>query len=199
MANSLINTGGEGPPGPSIDVRDEGVQLTAVCTKINFVGAGVTATEPVTDEVDVTIPLTGALVKTAFTELTADSTTTAAVTAPVTLISLAITPDSSSNKFCIFMSASADNSSSSDRQIVFQVWYGLTGSETQQRSTYLFSDNGSSQMGGSCPLNLRLDALGAGEHTVQIRWGTSANTAECRPVANPDYDHCSVVVQEVSG
>jgi hypothetical protein len=52
----------EGPQGPAgsdgsiIAVEDEGVSLTADVKKINFVGAGVTATEPLTDEITVTIP-----------------------------------------------------------------------------------------------------------------------------------------------
>lgn len=42
--------------GSSIEVQDEGVPLTLAVTKFNFVGVGVTVTEPVTDEVLVTIP-----------------------------------------------------------------------------------------------------------------------------------------------
>lgn len=39
-----------------VEVQDEGISLTLAVKKINFVGAGVTATEPVADEVEVTIP-----------------------------------------------------------------------------------------------------------------------------------------------
>ena len=38
------------------EVQDEGISLTLAVKKINFKGAGVTASEPVADEVDVTIP-----------------------------------------------------------------------------------------------------------------------------------------------
>jgi len=42
--------------GGSITVQDEGSSLTTAVTKFNFAGAGVTVTEPVTDEMLVTIP-----------------------------------------------------------------------------------------------------------------------------------------------
>ena len=41
--------------GSALTVEDEGTPLSTNVMKINFVGAGVTATEPVTDEIDVTI------------------------------------------------------------------------------------------------------------------------------------------------
>lgn len=44
---------------PSITVADEGVDLTAQVMRFNFVGDGVTVTEPITDEVQVTIPAGG--------------------------------------------------------------------------------------------------------------------------------------------
>ena len=201
MANSLIQVGGSGPAGSdgqSVDVRDEGVQLTTACRKMDFVGDGVTVTEPIADEVVVTIPASGALVKTSFDEVTVDTTTTASITSPATLLSIAITPDDQNNKFCVYFSASAEVNTESDTKVVFQIWYGLTGSEAQKRSSYIFSDNGTDQESGSCSLNMRLDALGAGEHTIQIRWGCTSSTARIRPVANPDYDHASLLVQEVN-
>ena len=48
------NAGGGG--GSAITVEDEGSPLTTGVTKFNFVGTGVTATEPLTDEIAVTIP-----------------------------------------------------------------------------------------------------------------------------------------------
>jgi len=46
-------------PGTSIIVEDEGAPLTNAVTKFNFAGAGVTVTEPVADQVLVTIPSGG--------------------------------------------------------------------------------------------------------------------------------------------
>lgn len=40
----------------SLEVEDEGSSLTVGATKFNFVGAGVTATEPIANEITVTIP-----------------------------------------------------------------------------------------------------------------------------------------------
>lgn len=45
--------------GGSIEVEDEGSPLTSAVTKFNFAGAGVTVTEPVADEILVTIPGVG--------------------------------------------------------------------------------------------------------------------------------------------
>ena len=40
----------------ALEVQDEAVSLSTATTKINFAGAGVTATEPSSDEILVTIP-----------------------------------------------------------------------------------------------------------------------------------------------
>ena len=45
-----------GSSGVPIEVEDEGTSLSSAVTKINFAGTGVTATEPSTDEILVTIP-----------------------------------------------------------------------------------------------------------------------------------------------
>lgn len=42
--------------GSALEVQDEGSSLSTAVTKFNFVGTGVTATEPVADEILVTIP-----------------------------------------------------------------------------------------------------------------------------------------------
>lgn len=49
--------------GGPIEVEDEGISLSTAITKINFAGAGVTATEPVADEILVTIPGGGSALK----------------------------------------------------------------------------------------------------------------------------------------
>lgn len=49
----LANAGGGGT---DVAVEDEGTPLTAAATKLNFAGAGVTVTEPVADEMLITIP-----------------------------------------------------------------------------------------------------------------------------------------------
>lgn len=46
----------EGLGGSDLEIQDEGSSLTTTATLINFVGGGVTATEPVADEITVTIP-----------------------------------------------------------------------------------------------------------------------------------------------
>jgi hypothetical protein len=138
----------------------------------------------------------GALVKTEFAEISVDTTTTATIAAPSSLLSIAITPDSASNKFIVSFTASGDLNSNPDGQISFQLFYGLTGSLTKRRSTYIFHDS-SAKEAGSCALSMRLDALGSGEHTIEIKWGRTTSTARIRPVTDPNYDHATLIIQEV--
>jgi hypothetical protein len=68
------------PVAGDVEVQDEGISLTPAVTKINFVGAGVTASEPVADEVDVTIPGSAGVFGTDFNNAVSlgQSTTTSA-------------------------------------------------------------------------------------------------------------------------
>lgn len=50
---TIASTGGSGS---ALTIQDEGTPLTIAATLINFVGAGVTVTEPVADQVTVTVP-----------------------------------------------------------------------------------------------------------------------------------------------
>lgn len=59
-SNETLTISAASGGGPSITVEDEGTPLTTAVTKFNFVGAGVTVTEPVADQVTVTIPGGGA-------------------------------------------------------------------------------------------------------------------------------------------
>jgi len=60
-ATILLRPQFEGLPSPApeqgdLEVQDEGISLTLAAKKLNFIGAGVEATEPVADEIDITIP-----------------------------------------------------------------------------------------------------------------------------------------------
>jgi len=59
-----------------LEVEDEGVSLTVAAAKINFAGAGVTATEPVADEILVTIPGGGGGAAAEFADYYANAATT---------------------------------------------------------------------------------------------------------------------------
>jgi len=138
-----------------------------------------------------------ALGQTAFTEVTADTTTTATVGSPTNLLTINITPKDAAHFFTVHFTASGENINTGDEQVVFAVYYGLTGGQTRRRSTYIFSDNTGNESSG-CTIVQRFAALGAGQHTVEIRWGTTGSTARIRPVANPNYDHAALLVQETS-
>jgi hypothetical protein len=142
------------------------------------------------------VPTSGALIKTASAEISVDTTTTATIAAPATLLSIAITPDNASNKFIVSFTASGDLNSNTDGKISFQLFYGITGLLTKRRSTYIFHDR-TVKEAGSCALSMRLDALGSGEHTIEIKWGRTTSTARIRPVTDPNYDHATLIIQEV--
>lgn len=150
------------------------------------------------DKLKDTVSQPSVLVRTEFTEITLDTTTTATLASPTNLLTINITPQELTNKFIVMFSAAADLSGNNDGEISFQVWYGLTGSETRRRSTYIFHD-ATGKEAGSCAINQRFDVLGAGQHTIQIRWGRTTDTARIRPVSDPEYDHASLLVQEVTG
>ena len=56
----------------------------------------------------------------------------------------------------------------------------------------------SSTRPGAAFLVLRLSGVAAGTRTVAVQWRVSASTGRVRPVTNPDSEHASLVVQEVS-
>ena len=63
--------------GSALEVEDESVSLSTAVTKINFAGAGVTATAPIADEILVTIPGGGSVDDTAYPTGWDTDTTTA--------------------------------------------------------------------------------------------------------------------------
>ena len=142
--------------------------------------------------------ISGGFIKSAFTELTVDTTTTT-TSWGTTLLSINITPASSSNYFLVHFDASGDASGGSDSKTQFRLLMGLTGSETVRRSTYMFNDAATWET-GSCSLTYRGQAAGAGQHTIIIQWKLSASdTARIQPATQADYDHASLLVQEVTG
>ena len=54
--NAIWEAGTPGNVGSSLEVEDEGSSLSGAVTKINFAGTGVTATEPSSDEILITVP-----------------------------------------------------------------------------------------------------------------------------------------------
>lgn len=52
-------------------------------------------------------------------------------------------------------------------------------------------------IGGVFSLCFRVP-ITSGAHTIVIQWKTASNTAQCRPVSNPDSEFASIVIQEVT-
>lgn len=179
---------------PGIIIKDEGSEISGGPHNIlNFVGPQITATNSGNNQATITV--NRSLIKSTFVEVEKDISTTTDPEHSLPLLSINTIPNNSSSKFCIFFSASGYARSVYNAKISFQLWYGLTGFETIKRSTFIYTDYRDS---GSCALNLKLGALGAGQHTIQIRWGVAYGTAYISPSSNKEYDHCSLLVQEVS-
>ena len=76
---------------------------------------------------------------------------------------------------------------------------GLTGSETVRRATYIFVDAANTWNAGSCSLVYRGAASGAGQHTILMEWKSDgSNTISINPSGDADFEHASLLVQEVS-
>ena len=52
--------------------------------------------------------------------------------------------------------------------------------------------------GSPFALKVKTAALTAGSHTILVQWQTAGGTQQCRPVANPDAESASLVIEEVT-
>lgn len=117
------------------------------------------------------------------------------------LLTLTRTPADASNRFEVVYTASSRGvtGTSSDREIDFQLLYGLTGAETAVKGTFIFSDNGDSDEAGSCALSHLQNAAGAGEHTFKIQWRvrSGGGTARIDPT-DEIWEHATMIVKELT-
>ena len=131
--------------GSSLTVEDEDIAIpNTPHTNLNFKGAGVVVTDAGSGQADIDISAAG-LIKTDFAEVIVDVTTGVLPSAAVTLLSVVTTPVVAGNAFLINFSAAAGLDSGADAQISFQIWYGLTGSETDTTSIADLRVNADSQ------------------------------------------------------
>lgn len=142
--------------------------------------------------------VSGGYVKSGFVEITTDTTTTATAWG-TTLLSVALTPASATNYFIINFSASGDQTTAADNKVQFRILMGPTGSETARRATYWYSDAPVYES-SQAAIVYRAQVASAAAHTVKVEWrNVAADTARIRPVSSADYDHASLLVQEVTG
>jgi hypothetical protein len=126
-----------------------------------------------------------ALQQTSFAEITSDTTTTSLTY--VDLLSVTIT--TIAGNISIYASASGDNTNNARLSK-----YRIMIDGVADRG---FVANVSPSLPDSGAIVLRR-AVTAGSHTIKLQWATSANTARIRPITNPDTDHASLLVEEVT-
>lgn len=198
----------------SFDVKDEGLSLGAK-SKINFVGPGITATTDGGDPTQANVTITTAtpvstgttnaagsqdalaradhahkstFLQSILAEVGVNTTTTS--TTFVTLLSQVITIQAGSI-LLIHLSASFSHAANNQTGYFRVQVDGVTVRATAQR-------NPTSGEPGSCAIVLRRTGLAAGARTVTVQWRTSGSTLRIRPVAAPDAEHASLLLEEVT-
>jgi hypothetical protein len=140
-------------------------------------------------------PASGVIIQSQFAERVADITTTSVygagppATGYVTLLTLTLTTEA--NYLRSLFTCSGDNSNASARTVYFRL---LLDGVKVKGSSFRTTTNTSGTMA------TELSSYGlvtAGSHTVAVQWCTSASTARIRPVTNPNFDHASLLVQEL--
>lgn len=140
------------------------------------------------------------IAQTAYVEVTNNVYTTANEETDETteLLRIDFTPKEKGNKLIVNFTASATSYTNSDRTIVFHLFIGETGSETFKRGTKIFSDKWGGRRSGSCALTYCGKIESTNAHSVLIKWGQNGSgSAAIRAQSDGEYEHASLVIQEV--
>lgn len=178
---------GDTGAGSTVSVKDSAV-LVGVFDTLNF-GAGLTVTDEGSGQAKVDA---AALGPATMDTVTVDTTTTAVVGAPATLLSRSFTKlgdaGSSSLKITAALSPSNDNN---DRGVVAQIVVGGTrkvdGASSGKTTDYRHN---------TVTLVWIETGLAAGAHTVDLDWYVESDTGRCRPVTRQD-ESATLIVEEI--
>jgi hypothetical protein len=134
-------------------------------------------------------PGTGAnYLQTQFTKLLVNTTTTSSTF--VDLITVLVTIQAGSS---LQISFAETNSSSSASATTF---FRVTVDAIVMQGAATRSPGGGDPQGVS--INDYITGLAAGVHTVKVQWRTNSGTSRIRPVASPDAESASILINEVS-
>jgi hypothetical protein len=128
------------------------------------------------------------LVQTAAANITANTTTTQSSFQDLLTVNITA---AGAGFFCIFASGAVSNSTANIAMRLRVLVDGVSIGGVQLRSPA----TGNIAMAFS--FNKRV-AVGAGTRVVKLQWATVSNTMQCRPIANPDAESASLLVQEVT-
>lgn len=130
------------------------------------------------------------VLQTDFTEVTVNTTTTSASFPGSTLLTTTITKKLAASDLIVHFSAGASNTNNG-RQAFFRV---VVDGVTQRGVGVDCTNSGIAQ---SASIVVRTSGVAAGSRVIAIQWYVSANTGQVRPVAAPDSEHASLLVEEV--
>ncbi len=130
------------------------------------------------------------VLQTDFTEVAVNTTTTSVAFPGSTLLTTTITKKLAASDLIVHFSAGTSNTNNG-RQMFFRVVVdGVT-----QRGTAVDCPN--SGIAQSASIVVKTSGVAAGSRIIAIQWYVSANTGQVRPVAAPDSEHASMLVEEV--
>ncbi len=131
------------------------------------------------------------LIQTDFTDLAVNTTTTAvSFVSPSTLLTTTITKLFAGSKIIVHFSVGTSNTNNG-RQMFFRV---VVDGVAQRAVAVDCTNSGIAQ---SASIVTSVIGVAVGSRTILIEWYTSANTGQVRPVAAPDSEHASMLVEEV--
>ena len=185
-------TGATGPTGPTGATGPTGT--TGATGPTGVTGAtGRTGPTGATGRTGPTGSAGGAgLIQTAFSEVTADVTTTSSVFVDVPGLTNTITTTAGSNLYAI-NTFSPSTSSLIGQTIDFRIVIDGVPIRASESTVGLL--NVAAAQAGA--LKIRAN-LAPGVHTIKVQWRTSGGTARIRPVTAPNSEHASLIVMETS-
>lgn len=131
------------------------------------------------------------IIQTDFTDLAVDVTTTAtSFVAPSTLLTTTITKRFTASKLIVHFSVGTSNTNNG-RQMFFRV----VVDGVAKRAVAVDCPN--SGLAQSAAIVTSVSGVATGSRTILIEWYRSANTGQVRPVAAPDSEHASMLVEEI--
>ena len=131
------------------------------------------------------------IIQTDFTDLAVDVTTTAtSFVSPSTLLTTTITKRFTASKLIVHFSVGTSNTNNG-RQMFFRV----VVDGVAKRAVGVDCPN--SGLPQSAAIVTSVSGVAIGSRTILIEWYVSANTGQVRPVAAPDAEHASMLVEEI--
>ena len=130
------------------------------------------------------------LLQSAFVEVMANTTTVSVVFVAFDTITIALTKITAASALLIFFAVGASNSMNNQH-----VYFRVRVDGVVKRGIAVTSSGANGPESGA--IILRVTGLASGAHTIDVQWRVDSGTGQCRPVAQPDSESASLLVEEV--